>query len=196
MSFISYSVYPIRVLAILTLVAVLGSWILSPEKSLVWGLVMVMTAFFCFADKVFGLFGKTRDFHKSVTLERSIFLALLMIFITLTIGLVGELNLIGERIEKRTAGAVIGLLLLITGNYLPKSVHPLFENHCNPALAKSLERFNGLVFVLAGFLFMGVWMVLPTGQAQLFSSLIGLGAFAVALGSWGWLALNNKKTTT
>ncbi|MFG0298050.1 MAG: hypothetical protein ACF8K1_00395 [Phycisphaerales bacterium JB047] len=76
---------------------------------------------------------------------------------------------------KRFVGVVIGAVLVVMGNAMPKKLAPTDCNGCrttNHARAQKLQRFMGWTFVLAGLIYMGIWITIDldmTGTAVLFA---------------------------
>ncbi len=68
-------------------------------------------------------------------------------------------------------GVILGLVLVIVGNFMPKNVEPSSEERCEPSAAQALQRFAGWTFVLAGVAYSLVWLVFPLRHASLVSTL-------------------------
>lgn len=78
-------------------------------------------------------------------------------------------------LSKRFVGVIIGAVLVVMGNAMPKKLAPLDCNtRCaaDPIRAQRLQRFMGWTFVLAGLIYMGIWITIDldkTGTAVLFA---------------------------
>ena len=95
-----------------------------------------------------------------------------------------EFGLIGGEFGKRAVGMMIGAVLIVTGNVLPKFVLPLRIRAQHPAQAMATERFAGWTFFLTGFVFVLVWLFAPIEYVKVVSSAFGLGAFLIVLTVW------------
>jgi hypothetical protein len=95
--------------------------------------------------------------------------------------LANALGLIDESlaaaIAARWMSVLAGGYLILRGNRLPKILTPLPDIRCDPATMQSLQRRTGWAYVLAGFTFTLVWLVLPVHLAQP----IGMGIIAVGI---------------
>jgi uncharacterized membrane protein len=74
-------------------------------------------------------------------------------------------NLIDETLAERLSGAVIGLLLIVTGNAIPKTRDRHAEKNCSPSRTQSLQRFAGWTFVLGGLGYTIAWLAAPIAYA-------------------------------
>ncbi|MCI4644677.1 MAG: hypothetical protein MRY64_07840 [Hyphomonadaceae bacterium] len=84
---------------------------------------------------------------------------------------------------KRGAAAMLGLMLVIAGNFVPKM--RLFQPaKGNLAGASAVDRFAGWVFVICGLAFSTVWLFAPLDKAMLGSPMIGVAGFLLVLARW------------
>ena len=106
-----------------------------------------------------------------------------------------EFGIVEGAVAKRAVAMIFGVILIVTGNLLPKLVLPLSAQRRDPVRAKAAERIAGWILVLAGILYITVWFLTPPADAMLISSAIGLGAFVLASAAWarGALSRNQKK---
>lgn len=86
---------------------------------------------------------------------------------------------------KRGVGALLGLIMVVTGNFLPKLIFPVTRT----ARASAAERLCGWILVLTGLGLVAAFAVLPDEGVAFQGALIGLVGFAgvglTLLGS-GW----------
>jgi hypothetical protein len=87
---------------------------------------------------------------------------------------------------KRAIGALIGVMALVIGNFLPK-LRPLNSPDANPAKGMAAERFAGWILVLAGIAYIALFLFAPLDQAGRLSSVIGIGALMAIAANWAWL---------
>jgi len=97
----------------------------------------------------------------------------------LAFALAKESGRIESSLAKRAVGMIFGAILIVTGNFLPKIVQPLNTEPQSAAKTKAVERFAGRTFVLAGILYIAVWVLARPEHAMLISSAVGLIAFAL-----------------
>ncbi|MGD9584831.1 MAG: hypothetical protein AB7V26_14335 [Lysobacterales bacterium] len=103
--------------------------------------------------------------------------------IALVLAMARRMGLIGLGEEQRAMGVLIGVMLLVIGNLLPK-MRPLQTPGCPPAQASSAERLAGWVMVSAGIVYLALFLLAPLDRARMIASLIGIGALLVIALSW------------
>ncbi|HIG23952.1 MAG TPA: hypothetical protein EYG02_10230 [Henriciella marina] len=94
-------------------------------------------------------------------------------------------------LARRGAAAMIGLVLVVTGNFVPKL--RLFQPKDGAPGASAVDRFAGWVFVACGAAFTAVWLFAPIDKAMLGSPMIGVAGFLLVLARW--LAWKGNRTT-
>lgn len=97
-----------------------------------------------------------------------------------------EAGLLEPDLGKRLAAALIGVMLALCGNVLPKFARSLDDGRELAAAYAKADRAAGGVLVLAGMAFSAIWLLAPIERATLGASLVGLGGFFVALAAWLW----------
>jgi hypothetical protein len=102
-------------------------------------------------------------------------------------GLGARYGFIAPSVSRRAIGAVIGVMFVVTGNFLPK-MRPLNTPVTEPTSATAAERVAGWILVLVGFADIALFMFAPLEVARTISSIIGIGAIAVIAANWAWLA--------
>lgn len=102
----------------------------------------------------------------------------------LVIALAKEFGGLDSDIAKRAIGIIFGVILMGVGNTLPKIVLPLSARQVDPAKTSAVDRFAGRVFVLAGMIYIGIWVFAPVELRMVTSSLVGLGAFGLVIVNW------------
>lgn len=90
--------------------------------------------------------------------------------------------------EKRALGILIGVLVIVMGNLLPK-LRPLNQHGGDPARAASAERLAGWLLVLAGIAYTALFVFAPLDRARPISSVIGIGVIIVITVSWARLVI-------
>jgi len=94
-------------------------------------------------------------------------------------------------LAKRGAAAMIGLVLIVTGNFVPKL--RLFQPQDGASGASAVDRFAGWTFVACGAAFVAVWLFAPIDKAVLGSPMIGIAGFLLVLARW--LAWKGKRSS-
>jgi hypothetical protein len=98
------------------------------------------------------------------------------------------LGLIDQATQQQAMGLLVGAVILVVGNLLPK-MRPLAASGHQSAEAAAAERLAGWLLVLAGLSYLGLFLLTPLAKARPAASLIGLGALLVIAVSWTRLAL-------
>ncbi len=99
-----------------------------------------------------------------------------------------EFDVIDHSAAKRVVAIAFGVMLIVTGNLVPKFARALDAQGRHPVHTIAAERFAGRTFVLAGIIYIAVWILAPWEYAMPISSAIGLSAFLLAGAAWVWLA--------
>ncbi len=181
--------------ATLTIVAVLGGvlWSQQPEHAVVWA---VSIGFLPGAWLVLSVVKRSR---LGGALERdglgytgALTVAGLIMAASLGFTLAEHLALLGESATERGMGIVMGGLLVLVGNVMPKMLKPLAEMRCDPAKLQSLQRSAGWIFVLAGLGYALSYVLLPVDRAALVSSLFAVAAIALVAPRLVWLYLRRR----
>ncbi len=107
--------------------------------------------------------------------------------IALALAMARRMDLIELGEERRAMGMLIGVMVVVMGNLLPK-MRPLQTPGRSPAQASSAERLAGWVLVLAGIVYLALFLFAPLDRAQSIASLIGIGALLLIALRWASLA--------
>ena len=98
-----------------------------------------------------------------------------------------RMGLLEPAATKRGLGLIIGVMVIVTGNFLPK-VRPLNAPGVNPAkAATAAERLAGWILVLVGIVDVGLFAFAPLDLAQRISAVLGFGAIVLIALNWAWL---------
>lgn len=104
----------------------------------------------------------------------------------LAIAAARETGLVTPDLGKRLGAAMIGLMLAVCGNILPKIARRLEMGRETAAAFAAADRNAGWILVLFGVLYAAVWLSAPLDRAALGASCVGLGGLLLALGFWLW----------
>ena len=96
-------------------------------------------------------------------------------------------GLVEVAVEQRVFGLVIGAMIVVIGNFLPK-MRPLNMDRIDPARTTAAERLAGWVLSLAGLVYIALFVFAPLNHARHVSSIIGIGAIVLIALDWTWLA--------
>jgi hypothetical protein len=88
-------------------------------------------------------------------------------------------TLVSAIVAERVQHALMGGVLVLVGNFMPKTGNKLSEAGCHPPEAHSVKRLSGWALVLAGFGYSLTWLVAPIGVAPVVS--MGLVGAAVVI---------------
>src|SRR5277367_3106393 len=95
-------------------------------------------------------------------------------FLAMTFALANEVGVLDDDVTRRAIGLVIGLMIVVIGNFLPK-LRPLHSSSSQASAAAS-ERLSGWILVLAGSAWLASFALAPLNQARHVAALIGLCA--------------------
>ena len=95
-------------------------------------------------------------------------------------------GVIDDEIAKRATGLVIGILVIVTGNFIPK-MRPLYAPGRDPRRVHASERFAGWTLVLAGIGYIGSFSFARLDEARVLASTIGICAMVLIAVNWAWL---------
>ena len=100
---------------------------------------------------------------------------------------VQKMGFIEAALAKRAMGLIIGVMVVITGNFLPKT-RPLNAPGVNPpGPSAAAERFAGWTLVVVGIAYIALFAFSPLDQARKISSILGIIAMIYVAASWGWM---------
>ena len=179
----SVSSYPVNQAAFCVVALGAANWFYSPQKTAAWALVIGISIGILVLPRLLPACRNNVGAQNN-HISRAQFLAFLILGSSLVFGLLQTNGLIDASIGKRSYGIVMGFVLIVTGNHLPKTVRSMTASRCDPARLMAAELFAGRVFVLAGIIYVAVWIFGPLDQVNLLSSLVGLSAFALVLARW------------
>ena len=100
------------------------------------------------------------------TLRNAIIGAGLLLAASASVAGAVRFDLIGDGTSERVMGVLLGIVLVVTGNFIPKTLEPLSAERCDPSRKQALQRFAGWAFVLAGVGYAIVWLTFPLDRAN------------------------------
>lgn len=124
--------------------------------------------------------------------KRAVYAFMGFMVIAVLLAVATKTGVIDSLFEKRTQGVLIGVMVIVMGNLLPK-LRPLNAHGGEPAAVTAAERLAGWLLVLAGIVQTALFLFAPLAQARPISSLIGIGAIVIVAVSWTRLAILTLK---
>jgi hypothetical protein len=106
--------------------------------------------------------------------------------IALAFGLANKIGIMDAEVAKRGIGLVIGLMIVVIGNYLPKL--RAFTWIGTNASSTATERIAGWMLVLTGIVWIALFACVPLNQARHTSAMIGISALTIIAVNWAWHA--------
>ena len=98
-----------------------------------------------------------------------------------------KMGLLEAVVVKRALGFLLGMLVVVIGNFLPK-IRPLNAPGANPTKAAAVaERFAGWILVAVGMAFVLLFAIAPLEKARTISSILGIAAMVLIAANWAWL---------
>ena len=95
--------------------------------------------------------------------------------------------------SKRIMGAIVGLVLAVWGNYMPKTLKPMSEKSCDSSRWVSLRRFAGWAFVISGLSYSAVWIFAPMEYTRLISMTFVAFSVVLVLTLMVWVIVSRKR---
>ena len=103
-------------------------------------------------------------------------------------------EMIGAEAARRSIQVMIGLILMVYGNFMPKDIAGARTMACAASRAQSALRVGGWSMALAGLGSAGLWPFAPFAFANIASMVVVATALVVTMGYGGWLVLSCRQT--
>lgn len=97
-------------------------------------------------------------------------------------------------VSQRLIQVAIGVVLVISGNVVPKQLDKLSDDGCEPSRVQARKRLAGWTFVLAGLAYAIIWIVAPIDRAPMISMCVVGGAVLLVLVPCLWLFFRRPGT--
>lgn len=104
-----------------------------------------------------------------------------------------RMGMIGVAEASRSVGFIVGFMVIVTGNFLPK-MRPLASGSNDPAKASMAERFAGWALVLTGFAYATMFLFAPLDTARRYTAVAGIITLVVIALDWTAFALRARKS--
>jgi hypothetical protein len=141
-----------------------GNWYFKPEALIFWLIamsflpIMLVTTEFLHRKECPGRAGEL------TTTRYSIVGAGMLICIALGVPLLehtGMSDNLSPYITERMTGVIMGIFMMLYGNFMPKRPVPLDTTSIAPKDAQNMNHFTGIVFMLTGLATIVVWFIAP-----------------------------------
>ena len=136
-------------------------WLQRPELSSSWAVSILFLPGAWLAvllvDKACA--GRATRLRTRQELIRAIACAGAVLALSLGAAWAKELSLVNGDMTKRFVGVMLGVVLILMGNVMPKKLAPLDIQRGRAAKTQATQRFVGWLFVVAGLLYAAVWMM-------------------------------------
>src|SRR5262245_42947040 len=103
-------------------------------------------------------------------------------------------EIIGADAARRSIQVMIGLVLMVYGNFMPKDIAATRTTACAASRSQSALRVGGWSMALAGLGYAGLWAFAPLAFANAASMVVVATAMLVTMGYGGWLVLSCRQT--
>jgi hypothetical protein len=91
--------------------------------------------------------------------------AIVIIVIAVALKLLSP-NYITPNLATRLLGVLLGAVVVIYANAVPKALSPLIRMRCDPVAEQAMRRFTGWSLALGGLGYAVAWFVAPIGSAN------------------------------
>ena len=126
-------------------------------------------------------------------LTAAIISAALIIAAALTLNYLVSLGYIDGELARRLKGLMVGLILVVSGNFIPKMLEPLSHACCEPSKEQSLRRLAGWSFVLTGIAYSIIWLVTPLEVASILSKSVVGACVLLVMVPFAWSFVTRKR---
>ena len=153
------------------------NWYFEPDKIVLWSLpllVLLVGWFILTLGRRGRVQGEGMDERKASHFDKAIVgaivLAGLLLAVSLASGLLEDFNIITATMSDRGNGVMIGIMLIVTGNAIPKNIKTGSAEKCEFTRGQKMQRFAGWAFVIAGIAYAGVWLFAPLPFTEILPS--------------------------
>ena len=121
---------------------------------------------------------RTTDFRAEIT--RGVILAALLLGASLAAKRLSP-QYVNPDLAHRLLGVLMGAVVVIYANTVPKTLTPLLQTRCEPSAAQAVRRFTGWSLVIGGAAYALAWASAPLRIADLLAvSFLGASVLLVA----------------
>lgn len=129
-----------------------------------------------------------------LTIPGALVVAAVILAVAYGLGLAVDRNLVSAILAERLQHALMGGVLVLVGNFMPKTGNKPSEANCHPPEAHLVKRLSGWALVLAGVGYSLTWLVAPISVAPVLSMVLVGGAVVVMVVSL-FIGLRGRPTS-
>lgn len=111
--------------------------------------------------------------------------------LAVAVGLARRQGLVDADLARRASGVIVGLMAIVTGNFLPK-LRPLGAAQNGVAAYAASERAAGWILLLSGVEFVLLFAFAPLRFARSMFPLVAFGSLFVIAADWIWVVLQAR----
>ena len=126
------------------------------------------------------------------TVSRSLLIAGGVLAISAALTLLSP-QYISAELAQRLLGVLLGGLVVIYANAVPKALVPLLQLRCDPAADQALRRRVGATLVLGGLAYALAWLLAPLTMAPVLSATLLGAAVLLVLVRLSWARRNASR---
>ncbi len=128
-----------------------------------------------------------------MSIPKSLILAALILAFSFSLTLAVKSDLIDSSTQQRAQGVMIGMVLVVFANLVPKTLEPLTSTRCGPSQNQAVQRFAGWTLVLAGLGYSLAWLVLPIEHARVPAMSLVAAGLVLVLARVGWAFMKGSR---
>jgi hypothetical protein len=119
-------------------------------------------------------------------IARGLIVAAVLLGVSMALKLLSPEHLSAEFVD-RMMGVLLGAMVVVFANAVPKALSPLLQQRCDPAAEQAMRRFTGWSLVLGGAAYAVAWVIAPLEHANVLSAgLLGAALLLVVVRlAWG-----------
>lgn len=119
---------------------------------------------------------------------------ILLAVVVLGVAVVGATTeLLAGDLAERVLMVLLGGMLVLYGNAVPKALRPLSEMRCVPATEQRLRRLTGWLLVLTGLSWAVSWIALPVDAAEMVTLPTAAACTLLVAGVVGWCLFARRR---
>ena len=169
------------------IVLVLANWHAKPQAALAWTAALAMCVVMVAALRV----SRRAVSHSTAKatavpglnrIPTAVVFATLMMGIPLALTLARSYGVVDDiDLGRRSTGVLIGAILVMLGNVMPKNLPPLSSMRCDGARQQAFLRLAGWTWVLCGLGSAVAWLALSIDSAELATIVLMVAAMVVTI---------------
>ena len=127
------------------------------------------------------------------SIRRGLVIAGLLLGVAVTLRLLSPEHLSPE-LARRMMGVLMGAVVIVYANAVPKALLPLMQLRCDPADEQAMRRFTGWTLVLGGAGYSTAWLLAPVDNANLIAAVLLGVALILVVGRLVWATARGART--